>query len=48
LNDGIFYFSLNQDKEGQELSSSDGKESMKKILMLRGPFEEIYYAESNV
>ena len=48
LNDAIFYFSLNDDKHWAELSQSDSKDSMKKILMVRGPFEEIYYAETNV
>ena len=45
LTDSIYYFSLNNSNCGE--ISNENKCSMVKILMARGPFEEIYFAEEN-
>ena len=45
LTDSIYYFSLNDSTCGETINDPTTK--MIKILMVRGPYEEIYYGEEN-
>ena len=45
LTDSIFYFNLSDNSFGDV--TEEHKCTMIKIIMARGPFEEIYFAEIN-